>query len=225
MSRSFSVVDVPQRSQEWFAARAGRLTGSVAADAFRKNRDGSYAASRKNLLMRLCLERATGRTLEKDFQSAAMKDGIEREADAVAAFELLTGELVIRSGFLSHNELMAGCSLDGYLGDFDTLLSIKCRQPAAHWDVIKFGKIAPDAWTQMRHELMVTGARRHVYFSWNPDFKSAHQSKLIELSATDLGVSDYDRDARIFLMDVDREFAVMETLENLPAQLRKAAVA
>lgn len=170
--RAFTEIDVPQRSPEWLAARVGLLTGSIAHEAFATIRSGGWSTSRRNLALRLAVERLTRRSLEKSFTSAAMQQGIEREADAVAAYEVLSGSLVMGSGFLRHTELHAGASLDGYLGDFETLLSIKCRELYAHLEFLREGAIPKDALYQMRHELWLTGAERHVYFSFNPDFPS-----------------------------------------------------
>jgi hypothetical protein len=130
--RAFTVIDAPQRSPEWYASRLGRLTGSVAGDMLATTSTGKPAASGKNLLLRLVLERLTGRSQESEYVSPAMARGIEREEFAFRAYEAMTGDVAVRVGFCQHTEHMAGCSPDGYLGDFAKLLSIKCRQPAAH---------------------------------------------------------------------------------------------
>jgi hypothetical protein len=70
-----TIHDVIQRSPEWRALRAGRLCGSDAADAFKTNKDGKFAASRRNIAMQLVLERITGRVQESGFVTQAMQDG------------------------------------------------------------------------------------------------------------------------------------------------------
>ncbi len=50
---SFTVIDAPHRSEAWFKARAGRLTGSVAKEMLAKLKDGKPAkisGSSKNAL-------------------------------------------------------------------------------------------------------------------------------------------------------------------------------
>lgn len=203
--RNFIVIDAEQRSDEWKRARLGRLTGSVAKDMLAKLKDGKPAAGRANLCIRLVLERLTGKPQESDYQSAAMQAGIDREADAVGAYEALTGTLVDRTGFLSHTSLMAGASLDGHLGDFDKLLSIKCRQPKAHWEFLRWGKVPNDALAQCRHELWLTGSPEHDYFSWNPDFEADKQAGLITLKASSLDIPGYEAEVIKFLAEVDLE--------------------
>lgn len=210
--KPFTVVDVPQRSPEWFTARLGRLTGSCAGDMLAKIKSGE-SASRRNLRLRLVLERLTGRSVEPDFISPAMQAGIDREAGAFAAFEALTGEVVHRSGFLAHVSHLAGASLDGHIGDYDALLSIKCRQPAAHYEFLKSGTVPADALAQIRHELWLTGANHHHYFSWNPDFPDHLQSKVVLVPRSVIG--DYEREAMTFLREVDLELAAAKGLSVL----------
>jgi len=210
---NFTVVDAPQRSEAWFTARAGRLTGSVAGDMLAKLKDGKPAASRKNLALRLMLERVTRKPVDDGFvKSAAMQAGIDREDDAFSAYEVLTGNLTQRSGFLAHNELMAGCSLDGHIGNFERLLSIKCRQPAAHLEFLKSGTIPNDAMAQLRHELWITSASEHDYFSWNPDFPAALQAKFVTVSAESCRLAEYEAEVLTFLAEVEKEVSSVNEL-------------
>jgi hypothetical protein len=208
---TFQIVEAEQRSEAWYAARVGKLTGSVAGEMLARTKTG-WSTSRRNLLLRLVLERLTGKSMERNFTTQAIEAGIEREPLAVAAFEALTGQLVQTTGFLQHATLPAGCSLDGHLGEFETLLSIKCRQPNAHLEFLRTGKIPHDALTQMRHELWLTGASRHTYFSFNPDFPEPLQSRLVTLSATDLDPAGYDLDVRAFLAEVDAELDAVRSM-------------
>lgn len=204
--RAFVEIDAPQRSAAWFAARAGRLTGSVAGEMLAKIKSGE-AAGRRNLRNRLVLERLTGRPQESDFVSPAMLAGIEREADAFAAYEALTGDVAYRTGFLKHTLHLAGCSLDGHTGDFQKLVSIKCRQPSAHLDFLKSGTIGAAAMAQIRHELWVTGADAHDYFSWNPDFPPALQSRVVTVERARVDIPAYEDAALAFLDEVAQECA------------------
>lgn len=206
---SFTVIEAAQRSPEWFHSRLGRLTGSVAAEMLAKVKSGE-SAGRRNLRVRLVLERVTGKPQEKDFTSEAMQVGIDREASAFAAYEALTGEVVHRSGFLAHDTLMAGCSLDGHLGNFEELLSIKCRQPAAHLDFLRAGKIPGHAMAQIQHELWITGAAKHHYFSWNPDFPDRLQSSVVTVDRGEVG--EYEAAALKFLAEVDTDVVALETM-------------
>ena len=221
--RTFAVIDAEQRSEQWFAARVGRLTGSVAGDMLAKIKSGE-SAGRRNLRIRLVLERLTGRPQESDFVSPAMLAGIEREESAFAAYEALTGDVAIRTGFLAHTVHMAGCSLDGHMGDFAKLMSIKCRQPSAHLEFLKSGTIPAGSMAQIRHELWITGALAHDYFSWNPHFPAALQSRVVTVTRAQAEISAYEAEAVTFLAEVETECAAVATMADVGAVM-KAAVA
>ena len=218
--RNFVIVDAEQRSEAWFHARLGRLTGSVAGDMLAKIKSGE-AASRRNLRLKLVLERLTGKPQESDFLSAAMQAGIDREPLAFAAYEALTGDIAQRSGFLSHVEHWAGCSLDGHLNDFQKLVSIKCRQPAAHYDFLRSGTIPAPAMAQILHELWMTGAEEHDYLSWNPDFPESLQARIVTVRRQDADLGAYEKEALAFLAEVDREVAAVQTMENVTAVMER----
>ena len=219
--RNFTVLNAEQRSPEWYAARVGKLTGSAAGDMLAKIKSGE-AAGRRNLRLRLVLERLTGKSQESDYVSPAMQAGIDREAEAFAAYEALTGEMAQRSGFLAHIEHQAGCSLDGHMGDFDKLMSIKCRQPAAHWEFLRTGAIPAAALAQIRHELWITGAAEHDYFSWNPDFPDGLQARIVTVKRADADIPGYEREALAFLAEVENEVAAVATMSSIGAVLREA---
>jgi hypothetical protein len=204
--------DVPQRSDAWRMLRLGRLTGSRAHHILAKGKGSDEAVGRRNLRLQLTLERLTQRPQESDYISPAMQAGIDREADAFACYEAFTRNVALRAGFLAHTSLMAGCSLDGHIGNFQKLLSIKCRQPAAHLEFLRTGKIPADAFAQILHELWLTGAQEHDYFSWNPDFPDALQSKVVTLKRVEADIEAYGAAARTFLSEVDKEVSALAAL-------------
>lgn len=222
--RNFIVIEDEQRSPGWYSARLGRLTGSCAGEMLAKIKSGE-AAGRRNLRNRLVLERLTGRSQDSDFVSPAMQAGIDREASAFGAYEALTGDVAIRTGFLAHTEHLAGCSLDGHMGDFAKLMSIKCRQPSAHLDFLKHGKIPGDALAQIRHELWMTGALEHDYFSWNPDFPETLQARVVTVLRADMDIAQYEHEALTFLVEVTNECEAVATMANPAKVLREAVVA
>jgi putative phage-type endonuclease len=219
----FRVIDCPQRSPEWFAARAGLLTASRAADFLATYKDGKTpAASRKNLLIQLALERITGKPQESGYVNAAMQQGIEREAGAVALYDALTGRCAMPSGFLAHDTYLAGCSLDGHVDDFTGIVEVKSPQPATHWEYVRTGIVPPDYVKQITHQLWITGARWCDWLSYNPDFPEPLQVKLVRIERDEKTIADYQAKALAFLAEVERECEVMRTLAGVGAVLRAA---
>ena len=68
-----------QGSLEWRLARCGSLGASEVHDATHKLAKGGYPAARAQLLVRLTLERFSGRPLDSFTPSPAMLAGLERE--------------------------------------------------------------------------------------------------------------------------------------------------
>ncbi len=204
--RAFTIIDAEQRSDAWKQARLGRLTGSTAGKMLAKTQKG-WGADRRNLMLQMILERLTNKPQESGYQNDAMRTGIEREPLAIAAYEAYTGYLFEQTGFLSHDTLMAGASLDAHLGDFEVLVSIKCRQPAAHWDFLRSGIIDAKAIAQMRHEAWMCSDtfREHHYVSWNPDFPDDKQLKAVVYTPQMLDIPEYEREALSFLSECDTE--------------------
>jgi hypothetical protein len=60
-----------QRTEEWYTARAGKVTASRVADVIARTKTG-YGASRATYMAELVIERITGQPVEK-FSSPAMQ--------------------------------------------------------------------------------------------------------------------------------------------------------
>jgi putative phage-type endonuclease len=206
--RNFTVIDCEQRSAEWFAARAGRLTGSSAADIADVLKSGKEPAARRDLRMRLALERIVKRSLEDDYLNADMKRGIELEPDALGAYEAQTGDIVQRTGFLlmADRELPIGCSLDGHVGDFDVIVELKCPRPANHWKYLKAGVLPAEHRFQIIHNLLVSGAQAADFCSFSPYFPDPLRLFRVRVERASVDLAAYELLARQFLREVDAEY-------------------
>lgn len=201
-----TIHEVAQRSPEWMALRLGRVTSSCAADMLASLKDPKKeAAGRRNLRVRLVLERITGRSIESTYQSAAMQQGTRREADALLVYEAITGRLLRSVGFVAHDTLMAGCSPDGVVGDFEGLVEAKCPLPATHLDYLRTGEIPGDYMRQIWHHLWTTGAAWCDWLSFNPDFPEPLQMRIVRVQRDEVAVKSYELLLRQFLAEVQRE--------------------
>lgn len=208
---NFTVIDEPQRSEAWFKARAGRLTGSSAYDMLSTIKSGESAA-RRDLRMRLVCERLTGLPQEDGFVNAAMQRGIDLEPKAFAAYEALTGNMAIRSGFISHNTLLAGCSLDGHVGEFEGLLECKCPKSATHLKYWRGKGEAPAEYLpQITHNLWITGAQWCDFLSFDDRFPEEMQTFLVRVRREDVDIAAYEAAALKFLVEVDTEVNAIKT--------------
>jgi hypothetical protein len=223
--KPFQVIACDQRSDEWRLARAGRLTGSC-AEAMLKTIQKGESKERSNLRRRLVAERFTGIPAEDGgYKGKDVQRGIDREGDAVAAYEAQSASIVQFCGFLAHTSLMAGCSLDGYVGDFDVIVEVKCPAPATHLDYLMCGGKAPAEYLpQITHNLWVSGAKRCDFISFDDRFRDpSKQLYIASVLREDVDLEAYDAKARAFLAEVDRDFAVVETAMS-PAEVLEAAL-
>lgn len=196
-----------QRSDEWFALRAGRLTASQAGDMLALVKSGE-AAARRNLRTRLIVERLTGKPIPSTYQSKAMAQGVEREPLARAAYESSSGNLVEEIGFISSGDYMVGCSPDGVELDGDRvrrIIELKCPEPTAHLEYLKNGEMPAGYRAQVAHALWVSGAEVCDWMSYNPDFPPDMQTVLIQIERYEGEISAYAEKALEFLEEVDNE--------------------
>lgn len=214
------VSTVEQGTAEWLSLRVGRFTASNAGDAFAKIRTG-WAASRKNLIMRIVLERLTQKPQGEDFVSPAMTRGTELEPAARRAYEAATGHLVERVGFICHDTLMAGGSPDGLI-DADGVLELKCPGAAVHLEYLK-GAIPVGHLLQVTHLLWLTGRKWADLTSYHPDFPESLRLATRRITPAPDDIRGYDANAREFLTECQREYEALLTLSD-PAGRLAAAV-
>jgi hypothetical protein len=216
------VHDVLQRSPEWHALRAGKLCGSKSPDMLAVGAKGQPLAARANLRIQLVLERITGRVQEQVFVTKAMQDGIDREDSAIKVYEAMSGNTVTRVGFVSHDELRAGCSPDGVIGLYEGIVEIKCPIAATHLTYLKTGLVPEDYVKQCVHNMWITGALWCDWLSYHPDFPEALQARLVRIKRDERTMASYEAQVRKFLAEVDVEVAAVETMVNSAEQWFKS---
>jgi len=206
---TFNVCQDEQRSADWFAARVGRVTGSRAGDVLATIKSGE-AAARRDYRTQLVVERLTLQPQEDGFINAAMQWGIDQEANAFAAYESQTGNLVRRTGFLQAQELMVGCSLDGDIDNFAGILELKCPKSATHLEYLRAGKSLPARYLpQVTHNLWVSGAAWCDFASFDPRFPGPLQLHIVRVPRDEKAIATYELAVSLFLSEIERDVAEM----------------
>jgi hypothetical protein len=211
MSRRFTVVDAPQRTPEWYASRLGRVTGSKAACILM----GEKTAGRGDYVMQLALERLTGQADEGGYVSSEMQRGIDKEPLARIRAES-AGAFIRETGFVRHNLLMIGASLDGDEDDFGTIWEFKCPKSTTHVKYLRTEGLSllADYQPQIMHGLYVTGAERAVIASFDDRMPPGLEWVQREVSATSLPIAEYERALLKFLSDVDSLEAELREMQE-----------
>ena len=199
-----------QRSDEWFAARCGKATGSRIADIVAKTKSG-YSASRANYMAQLVVERMTGKVAES-FSNAAMDWGTEQEPYARAAYEAHSGVLVDEVGMVDHPTVaMSGASPDGLVGE-DGLVEIKCPTTATHIETL-MEKAAPKKYIdQMQWQMACTGRKWCDFVSFDPRMPQGLQLFVKRVERDDEYIAELESEVAAFLQEVSDKVEKLKSL-------------
>lgn len=190
-----------QGSDEWFAARIGRVTASRVSDVMSRTKTG-YSASRTNYMMELLCQRLTGKH-EEGFTSAAMQRGTELEPAARACYEAESGILVVECGLVLHPEIDGlGASPDG-LVSHDGLLEIKCPNTATHIEFIRTGKPKAEYQWQMLCQMACTGRAWCDFVSYDDRLPQALHYSCVRFERDDNRIAEMVLEVTKFLAELD----------------------
>ena len=194
--------------QAFLQARCGSVGGSDVPNIIRRTKTG-YGASRANLMALKAVERLTGVPAET-YQSAAMAQGLEREARAREAYAFLHDIEVERTDSIRHPLIKgAHASPDGLVGSRG-LVEIKCPQPAAHLETLLSERIDRDYFVQIQWQLTVTGRSWCDYVSWCPDFPEAMQFWEQRVERDDAAIGELEAAVRLFLEELEGKVSELQ---------------
>lgn len=215
------VVDVEQRSSEWFSARCGSVTSSRVAQVIAKRKDGKESAERRNLRYEIVCERLTG-NISDNYVSRYMKDGIEREPAAADEYQLRTGVFVEPVGYVQHPRIKwAGWSPDGIIGKTGAI-EAKCPKPETHIAYLLGGEIPEDYLPQCRWGLSCGELDWIDFVSHHPAFPHDSEifiKRLYRDKENEAIIRGMEAEVEQFLSEVE---AMVEKLGGMPDRKRKA---
>lgn len=172
---------IEQRSDDWFAARAGKITASRMHDVMTERERGEFKTGPRkgqpkpqplalvNYAHQLAAERLTGKP-RKQVKAAALAWGQTVEPAAVAAYQAETGVIVELAEFTLHPvHDFIGASPDFLVGD-DGGGEIKSPESSeVHLQTLLTG-LPPEHIEQIQGGLWVTGRQWWDFVSYHPDF-------------------------------------------------------
>lgn len=196
-----------QGTEGWLQDRAGRATGSRASDILATIKSGE-AAARRDYRLELVVERMTGAPAPQGYVSAEMQWGTEKEPFARMAYEAQTGRLVSESGFAYLPNIMAGCSVDGFIEDSGRIgiWEAKCPKSYTHISYRMGGKVPTAHEPQILHNLWVTGAEFADFVSFDPRFPEPLQLFVVRYERDEKAILDYEAKLFQFLLEVDQQY-------------------
>ena len=200
-----------QRTDEWFAARIGKVTASRVADVIAKTKSG-YGAGRANYLADLVVERLTGQKAQ-GFSNAAMEWGTQTEPQARAAYSAKTGILVEEVGFIDHPTVaMSGASPDGFAEE--GLIEVKCPNTSTMLEYILDGKPPQKYVTQMQWQMACTDRPWCDFVSFDPRLPERLQLLVVRVPRDDDYIAMLETEVRKFLAEVDEKVTKLQELDR-----------
>jgi putative phage-type endonuclease len=163
-----------QGSDQWHAARTGKITASNAAKIITAG--GKPSGQRDDYMIELISDCfAPG---QNGFQGNFATDrGTALEPLARDAFTEQTGLPVVEVGFVTREDGVIGCSPDGLIvasnGLHESGLEIKCPLPKTHLRYLLDGTLPDTYKPQVHFSMMVTGLPWH-FWSYCPGMKPLH---------------------------------------------------
>ena len=204
-----------QRSDEWFAARCGKVTASALYKVMAKTKTG-WGADRTNYAAQLVTERLTGRPADS-FTNSAMQWGIDTEAQARMAYAFHADENPVEIGFLDHPRIAwSGASPDGLVG-LNGMIEIKCPNTATHIATLDGAPIDRKYLYQMQWQMACAEREWCDFVSFDPRLPPAMQMHTRRVDRDDELLGELETAVTEFLAEV------AETVARLEARYMKEA--
>jgi len=160
------ILDHEQGSEEWLRVRLGRPSASM----FNKliTQTGKPSSSADGYINELIAERLTGKS-EPFHVTEWMERGTALEPEAREAYEFITGNEVMETGFILDNSWQFGCSPDGLILDKGGL-EIKCPAPRTMVSYLRDPQVGVKKyWQQIQGCMWITQRGWWDFFAYHPE--------------------------------------------------------
>lgn len=213
-----------QRSDEWRAIRAGKVTASRISDVLAEIKKGE-AATRRNYKAEIIAEILTGIPAD-NYVSKEMQWGIDNEPFARAAYEIAQDATVDTVGFAIHPSIARfGASPDGFVSDIG-LVEFKCPNTSTHLDYILAGEVPSEYQPQMLAAMACTGREWCDFVSFDPRLPERFQLFVRRFYRHEGRIREMELKVERFLGEVDEVLARLECASSdLTGILRKSVEA
>lgn len=206
----------PQGSDEWLAARKGRVTGSKFKYARDRLKNGTPSGKCILYAQDVARERLGG-SAAPVFVNAAMRKGTEQEPEAKFAYETMTGYLVNEVGFAATDCGMFGLSPDGLIDD-DGVIEIKTMVGSDNLFTCVIDEDYSAYMDQCLGYLLFLDRQWVDLVMWTPDLEHTGLGLVIHR----INRCDHEKEIAALKADLDSFAAMVRKFEN---QLRAKAAA
>ncbi|MDZ7922720.1 MAG: YqaJ viral recombinase family protein [Marinagarivorans sp.] len=209
---SFINVICQQGTEDWFNARVGVITASMASECRKVlvsgPNKGGYSQKAKDYAFKLAYERIACEPLDDhEFSPWQAKRGQLLEGDARSAYEAKNGVMVIETGFALSSDRIFGASVDGLVGD-DGNIEIKCFLSPSKLAPILFENDIGDCSDQVQMGMWITGRKWCDFVLYCPALKS------IDRDLTVIRVKRDDEEIQKISEDLLKFNSFVQSIEN-----------
>ncbi len=195
--------ELVQGSDAWFKARLGVITASRLGDVMRKTKWGESTYKAK-LRLELAIERITGKSASNVVMNQAMRDGVEREPDARALFEAITGKEVAEVGSFNHPTIPnTSASPDGLIRGENACLELKSPTHATHAKNLMSDTMPKNYIYQVQHQIQCTESDYAYFASYHPDFPKDLRLKWVRVERDDSVLESLNEEIRAFDISIE----------------------
>jgi hypothetical protein len=165
------ILDMPQYSPEWWAARCGLPSASRASEILTAL--GKPSASRFPYMAELISD-LMGYADDEQIDTEWTRRGTLLEDDARMWLEMREECNVKQVGLILNDDQTACCSPDGLLLDGDDIrmgVEIKVPMPKTHIGYLIKGELPPAYKQQVHFSMAVSGIRDWLFISYHPEIQ------------------------------------------------------
>lgn len=162
------ILDHEQGTEEWLAARLGRPSASGFSKLITAT--GNPSSSANGYIHELIAERLTGESTPFHV-TEWMERGTKLEPEAKEAYEFITDNEVIKTGFILDPSFEFGCSPDGLING-NGGLEIKCPAPKTMVSYLADKEVGVKKyWQQIQGCMWITKRNWWDFFAYHPKMR------------------------------------------------------
>lgn len=162
------ILDHEQGTEEWLAARLGRPSASGFSKLITAT--GKPSTSASGYIHELIAERLTGESTPFHV-TEWMERGTKLEPEARGAYEFITDNEVLETGFILDPSFEFGCSPDGLING-DGGLEIKCPAPKTMVSYLADEQVGVKKyWQQIQGCMWITKRNWWDFFAYHPKMR------------------------------------------------------
>jgi hypothetical protein len=208
--RRMKIIDFPQGSEEWRAARAGLVTASRMCDVVAKIKTGE-AAARRDYRSQLVVEILTGQPQDDGYMNDEMRWGVEYEPFGALCLRGRAGGAGRQGRAGDAPDHRARGRVTRRPGRLDGVLEIKCPKTATHLQYLMDGALPSKYEPQVMWQLACTGRQWAEFVSFDPRLPEKMRLFKVRVQRDEKRIAELEAEVLSFLRDLDR---MLETVRR-----------